>query len=88
MQTIIQRIITSIAATLFTLGTAVAFANDGQYVTGTSLAVKERLKSLEQINVTAEKEMLEIESESAAVRQLLEELEALDTQDASPSDAQ
>ena len=88
MQTIIQRIITSIAATLFTFGTSVAFANDGHYVTGTSLAVKERLKSLEQINVTAEKEVLEIEPESAAVRQLLEELDALDTQDASPSDAQ
>lgn len=44
-----------------------------------SLKVKERLHSIEQINVTAEKPRLDIEPESAAVAALLREAEALES---------
>lgn len=50
-------------------------ANDVQVA---SLKVKERLQSIERINVTAEKEQLAVEPDSAAVAALLREAEALD----------
>ena len=43
-----------------------------------SLKVKERLQSIEQINVSAEKKQLKVEPESAAVAALLAEAEAID----------
>ena len=56
-----------------------AFANDGR-VDVASLQVKERLQSIEQINVTAEKERKDIAPESDAVAELLEQAQALDAE--------
>ena len=43
-----------------------------------SLQVKERLHSIEQINVTAEKAPVDVKPESEAVAKLLEEADAMD----------
>ena len=56
-----------------------AIADDGR-VDVASLQVKERLQSIEQINVTAEKERKDIVPESDAVAELLQQAEALDAE--------
>ncbi len=54
---------------------------DEQLVRVSSLEVKERLHSIEQINVTAEKQVLDIDPESARVQALLEEADEMDSVD-------
>ena len=56
-----------------------ASADDGR-VDVASLQVKERLQSIEQINVTAEKELKDVAPESDAVAELLKQAEALDAE--------
>jgi hypothetical protein len=68
----------SIVASLFACFTASAFAHHEEPVQVASLQVKERLQSIEQINVTAEKEARDVTPESQAVADILAELEALE----------
>ena len=56
-----------------------AFADDGR-VGVASLQVKERLQSIEQINVTAEKERKDIAPESDAVAELLQQAQEIDAE--------
>lgn len=66
-------------AFLLFLAPLVAFANDtSEGIQVASLKVKERLQSIEQINVTAEKPAVAVEPESAKVAALLEEAEQID----------
>ncbi len=58
--------------------------DDEQLVRVSSLQVKERLRSIEQINVTSEKQVLDIEPDSLRVQALLEEADELDELDAQP----
>ena len=55
------------------------FADDGR-VGVASLQVKERLQSIEQINVTAEKERKDIAPESDAVAELLQQAQEIDAE--------
>ena len=68
-----MKTICTLVLALFTAG---AFADEPVRVA--SLQVKERLQSIEQINVTAEKEQLNIKPESDAVAALLDELDELE----------
>ena len=70
----------TLSAFVFALFASSAFAHHEEPVQVASLAVKERLQSIEQINVTAEKEQLDVEPESQAVADLLAELEELEEQ--------
>jgi len=67
------------------LACTAAFADDSRTVAVPSLKVKERLHSIEQINVTAEKEQHAVKPESKAVESLLAEAEELDREDADQS---
>ena len=59
-----------------------AIADDAREgVLVSSLKVKERLQSIEQINVSAEKKQVKVEPESAAVAALLAEAETMDQND-------
>lgn len=58
-----------------------AVADQPAVVQASSLEVKERLHSIEQINVTAEKEQVDVAPVSEAVARLLEEAERADTAD-------
>ena len=56
-----------------------AFAGESDEVVVRSLAVKERLQSIEQINVTAQKPIsADAESINAVVQQILDEAETLE----------
>ncbi|MEM7100230.1 MAG: hypothetical protein AAF541_18325 [Pseudomonadota bacterium] len=68
------------AATVATLGSLSVQANDEQTVQVASLQVKERLRSIEQINVSAETTPTEEKPISDAVAKLLEEAETLDAE--------
>lgn len=64
------------------VGMSSAFANDAaDSVYVAQLTVKERLTSIEQINVTAEKEVTQAASEDPEVLALLAELQALEAED-------
>ena len=65
---------------LLLVETAVA-DDDRESVLVSSLTVKERLHSIEQINVSAEKKQVKVEPASAAVAALLAEAEAIDQKD-------
>jgi len=56
------------------------WADQADVVKVPSLAVKERLHALEQINVTAEKTPVDVEVESARVQDILDEAARLDEQ--------
>jgi hypothetical protein len=68
------------AACLFMLTPFLALADATENVQVPSLKVKERLQSIEQINVTAEKKQLAIAPESAAVAALLREADAIEAE--------
>jgi small-conductance mechanosensitive channel len=77
-----KRLVTIICAFACTA----AFADGTSSVAVPSLKVKERLQSIEQINVTAEKQAKAEQPQSEAVEALLAEAEKLDEQDmAQPS---
>ncbi|MEM9622119.1 MAG: hypothetical protein AAF993_10750 [Pseudomonadota bacterium] len=81
--------LTAIGAALLLSSTiAVADANSAQSdaVQVPSLKVKERLQSIEQINVTSEKTVQDIQVESQAVANLLEEADQLDQLDTAATD--
>ena len=66
------------AACLLFLSPLLAMADASEQVQVPSLKVKERLQSIEQINVTAEKKQLAIAPESEAVAALLREADMID----------
>ena len=68
----------SVGLALCTAPFAISVADEAQLTTLPSLVVKERLQSIEQINVTAETEQQEEQPVSAAVAQLLDEAQQLD----------
>ena len=65
---------------------AAAVAGSNQSVSVASLEVKERIRSIEQINVTAATEQADISPASKAVTDLLRELDRLDAADAQAAD--
>ena len=72
-----KKLIVTLAAALLAASGANANTEEGT-VQVPSLKVKERLHSIEQINVTAEKAPVDAKPESEAVARLLDEAEALD----------
>ena len=66
------------AAYLFFLSPLLAMADANENVQVPSLDVKERLQSIEQINVTAHKKQLTIAPESEAVAALLREADMIE----------
>jgi len=75
-------------AYLFLLSPVLAVADANDNVQVPSLKVKERLQSIEQINVTAEKKQLAIAPESEAVAALLREADSIDAQTGDDQDPQ
>ncbi|MEM7077115.1 MAG: hypothetical protein AAF513_00680 [Pseudomonadota bacterium] len=75
-----KRIVLGAAAALCAVGTLAASQEGERTVKVPSLEVKERLQSIEQINVTAEKPVQEQAPISNAVAEALREAELLDTQ--------
>ena len=77
------RICFTIAALALTPAASLADASlvdDSAVVSAASLQVKERLKSIEQINVTAPTQAKQAEPVSKAVADLLQEAETLDAE--------
>ena len=72
-----MRIVKAVAY-LFLLSPLLAMADANEQVQVPSLKVKERLQSIEQINVTAEKKQLAIAPESEAVAALLREADMIE----------
>ena len=72
------RLCLSITAAAVTLIPMTSLADESTKVTAASLQVKERLKSIEQINVTAPTDQKEVEPVSQAVADLLKEADTLD----------
>ena len=70
--------ITASAVVLATVGSLGVHANDEQTVQVASLQVKERLRSIEQINVSAETTLTDEKPVSDAVAKLLEEAKVID----------
>ena len=56
-----------------------AFANNDETVQGQSLSVKERLQVMELINITAEKEQVNVEPLDAELQAILDEAITLET---------
>ena len=68
------------ACILLSTASGAAFADSSATVTVDTLKVKERLRSMEQINVTAEKEQQVVTPISQSVADLLREADALDAE--------
>ena len=69
-----MRMTAAIFATFFLTGSAFA-DQTGNVVAVDSLSVKERIKSIEQINVTADKALVDVAPESERVAAFLDTLE-------------
>ena len=82
-----MRILKAVAY-LFLLSPVLAVADASEQVQVPSLKVKERLQSIEQINVTAEKKQLAIAPESEAVAALLREADMIEAGPSEDEDRQ
>ncbi len=75
-------VVTAAVAGALSILISAAAAADTQTVTADSLTVKERLRSLEQINVTAEKDLVDATPLNEELTEILDEAARLDRVDA------
>ncbi len=75
---LISKTLKVLASLIFIAPLCVIADDSAGNVQVSSLKVKERLQSMEQINVTAEKKQVAAEPESSAVAALLREAEAIE----------